>query len=45
MLIWFKKLVLSKSYDQDCLKIFFFLSAVAMRIQISGKNAHLVQKR
>ena len=33
-----------KYYDQDCLKIFFFLSTYPMMIQISGKNAHLVQK-
>ena len=34
-----------KHYDQDYLKIFFFLSTVPMRIQIYEKNAHLVQKR
>ena len=34
-----------KYYDQDCLKIFFLLSALPMTIQISGKNAHLVQKK
>ena len=33
-----------KYYDQDCLKILFLLSTSPLMIQISGKNAHLVQK-
>ena len=33
-----------KYYEQDCLKIFFLISAVPAMIRISGANAHLLQK-
>ena len=33
-----------KYYGQSCLKILFLLSTLPMLIQISGKNAHSVQK-
>ena len=33
-----------KYCDQDCLKIFFFLSALPVIIQVFGKNTHWLQK-
>ena len=34
-----------KYYDQGCLKNFFLPSTLPIMIKISGKNAHLVEKR
>ena len=33
-----------KYFEQDCLKIYFFISTLPAMIGISGKNVHLPQK-